>query len=133
MTKSSILSAFLVAGLFSAPVLAQQTQQPAQPTPAPQAAPTPAPADGTRVATEDFKSWIGMKLETVDGERVGEVVEVIPATGTELEAIHADIGGFLGFGETRVKLMPAQVTKQGDRIVVSLTKEEVKKLPKIES
>ncbi len=86
----------------------------------------------TRIETQDFKSWIGLKVETLDGESVGKVANVLPATGSVLEEVHADIGGFLGFGETRVKLMPAQLIKQDDKIIVSLTKEEIRKLPRIE-
>lgn len=85
----------------------------------------------TRIETQDFKQWIGLRVETLDGERVGKVANVLPATGSILEELHADIGGFLGIGETRVKLMPAQLTKQEDKVIVSLTKEEILKLPKI--
>ncbi|MDZ4790074.1 MAG: PRC-barrel domain-containing protein [Hyphomicrobiales bacterium] len=108
-------------------------QQPAQPSQAPaeRAAPTPA-QEPARIQTQDFKSWIGMKIETIEGVNVGEVAGVIPASGSVLQEVHVDIGGFLGFGETRVKMMPAQLTRQGDKFIVSLTKDEVSKLPKIE-
>ena len=45
--------------------------------------------------------------------------------------MHADIGGFLGLGETRVKLMPAQFTLQGDRVILNVTAAQAKDLPKI--
>ncbi|MBC8050265.1 MAG: hypothetical protein H7X92_08990 [Chitinophagales bacterium] len=131
-TASAIAPAMSQENPAAAPQ-APSVQQPAQPSQAPaeRAAPTPA-QEPARIQTQDFKSWIGMKIETIDGVNVGEVAGVIPATGSVLQEVHADIGGFLGFGETRVKMMPAQLTRQGDKFIVSLTKDEVSKLPKIE-
>jgi hypothetical protein len=43
----------------------------------------------------------------------------------------ASIGGFLGLGEHRIRLMPAQFKLQSDRVVLDLTAEQAKKLPKI--
>jgi hypothetical protein len=45
--------------------------------------------------------------------------------------MHADIGGFLGLGETRVRLMPAQFKLMTDRVVLSVTADQAKSLPKI--
>jgi hypothetical protein len=36
-------------------------------------------------------------------------------------------------GETRVKIMPTQFKLQGDRVVLNLTQEQAKTLPKVES
>jgi hypothetical protein len=45
--------------------------------------------------------------------------------------MHADIGGFLGLGETRINLTPAQFKLQSDRVVLSLTAEQAKELPAV--
>jgi hypothetical protein len=45
--------------------------------------------------------------------------------------LHADIGGFLGFGKTRVKLTPQQFKLQTDRVVLSLTQQQAEHLPKV--
>ena len=52
-----------------------------------------------------------------DNEKVGEM--------------QADIGGFLGIGETRVRVMPAQFSVVGDHIVLSMTADQAKSLPKM--
>ncbi len=103
-------------------------QEDGRPQPPAQLQPVEPP---TRIETQDFKQWVGLSVESLDGQTVGKVANVLPATGSVLEEVHADIGGFFGIGETRVKLMPAQLTKQDDKVVVSLTKEEILKLPKI--
>jgi hypothetical protein len=46
--------------------------------------------------------------------------------------MQADIGGFLGLGETRVRLTPAQFKLQGDRAVLDLTAAQAKDLPKVQ-
>ena len=46
--------------------------------------------------------------------------------------MHADIGGFLGLGQTRVKLAPAQFKLQGDRVVLDLTAAQANDLPKVQ-
>ncbi len=45
--------------------------------------------------------------------------------------MHADIGGFLGIGETRVRVLPAQFSIGTDRIVLGMTAEQAKTLPHI--
>lgn len=46
--------------------------------------------------------------------------------------MHADIGGFLGLGETRVRVLPSQFKLMDDRVVLSITAERAKTLPKVE-
>jgi hypothetical protein len=45
--------------------------------------------------------------------------------------MHADIGGFWGLGRTRVSLMTSQFKLQGDRVLIDLTAEAAKELPKV--
>jgi hypothetical protein len=47
--------------------------------------------------------------------------------------MHADIGGFLGLGQTRVRVMPSQFKLIDDRAVLLITAEQAKTLPKVES
>ncbi|MDX2264483.1 MAG: PRC-barrel domain-containing protein [Hyphomicrobiales bacterium] len=132
---------------------AQQDANPAaQPAPAPQTQPAPAPqaqpaprtevspsgqavisrdSEGAIIPTEDRSKWVGMEIETADGDNVGEVAKVTPSSGATQE-IHADIGGFLGFGETRVKLTPEQISMRNGKLVTTLTKDELKNLPKVD-
>lgn len=46
--------------------------------------------------------------------------------------MQADIGGFLGMGETRVRLTPAQFKLQEDRVTLSVTAEQAKTLPTVQ-
>jgi hypothetical protein len=43
--------------------------------------------------------------------------------------MRADIGGYFGFGQSRVNLTPAQFKLQGDRVELDLTAAEAKALP----
>ena len=47
--------------------------------------------------------------------------------------MHADTGGFLGLGQTRVRVMPSQFKLIDDRAVLLITAEQAKTLPKVES
>jgi hypothetical protein len=87
---------------------------------------------GTTLTTQEALIWIDKPVYSSDGEQVGEVVEFQRDADNKVIGMHADIGGFLGFGETRVNLMPAQFELQGDRIVLNLTAEQARALPKVQ-
>ena len=49
------------------------------------------------------------------------------------DQVYADIGGFLGIGETRVLLTPDKIASvKNDRIVLKLTENEAKNLPSVD-
>lgn len=96
------------------------------PVPAPTAA-TPAPVPAPPPI--DYTAWKGLDIKSPDGKTVGEVAEVVPV-GSSYE-IHADVGGFLGFGERRVKLLPDQLNKNSNFLATTLTGEQIKALPTI--
>jgi hypothetical protein len=74
----------------------------------------PAPAD----------DWVGRYVYSADGKHLGEIAAI---SG---DKVYADIGGFLGIGETRVLLDSAQIkTVQANRIDLTLTEKEAKALP----
>jgi hypothetical protein len=128
-----------VALFASAGVALAQTTPPAA-TPDKPAATTPnrpaastAPAAAKLTLTEaQAKSWIGKPVYSSDGKDLGEIVAFTRASDNAVQEMHADIGGFLGMGETRVKLTPQQFKLQGDRAVLNLTQEQAKSLPKVE-
>lgn len=81
-------------------------------------------ADATVMPTAE---WVGRPLFSIDGKRLGEVALV------NGDNIYADIGGFLGLGETRVKLSANQIGSATDeRVVIKLTEAEAKDLPKVD-
>jgi hypothetical protein len=91
-------------------------------------------ADAAMTLTEaQAKSWVDKPVYSSDNKQIGEVVAFKRGADNIVTEMHADIGGMLGMGETRVKLMPAQFKLQGDRVVLNLTQEQAKTLPKVES
>jgi len=81
---------------------------------------------------EEAQTWIDKPVFSSDGEQVGEAVAIQRDADDKVIGLHADIGGFLGLGETRVNLMPAQFNLQGDRVELNLTAEQAKSLPKVQ-
>jgi len=75
--------------------------------------------------------WIDKPVYSSDGKKIGEVAAFQRDAATnKVIGMHADIGGFLGIGQTRVKLTPAQFKLQGDRVVLDLTSAQTNDLPK---
>jgi hypothetical protein len=67
-----------------------------------------------------------------DGSKIGEVAVIARGSDNTVTEMQADIGGFLGMGETRVRLTPAQFKLQEDRAVLSVTATEAKTLPTVQ-
>jgi hypothetical protein len=104
---------------------------------------TPGTQTGTQPATqtaaaaitlteEQAKEWVDKPVYSSDGKELGEVYEFKRSSDNKVTELHADIGGFLGMGETRVKLNPSEFKLQGDRVVLNITEEQAKGLPKME-
>lgn len=123
--------------------MAQTTpSQPATPT-TPPAATTPstpstpmtpsatAPSSDKRMTDEQARAWVDKPVYSSDGKSIGEVATFVRDASGNVTELHADIGGFLGLGETRVRLMPAQFTMAADRVNISLTSEQAKALPRL--
>ncbi len=73
------------------------------------------------------EAWVGRTVYSSDGMNLGEIGAV---TGDQ---IYADLGGFLGIGETRVLLTPDEIAAVSiDRIDLKLTKAEADKLPSVD-
>ena len=83
------------------------------------------------LSTEQAKSWIGKAIYSSDGKNLGEVAAFTREANGRVTELQGDLGGFLGIGETRVRIMPAQFTIGSDRIVLKLTAEQAKSLPHI--
>jgi hypothetical protein len=106
----------------------------ATPPTKPQSPPPAAMKPDTRQITltkEEAKSWIDKRVFSSDGKELGEVAAFKRAADNTVLEMHADIGGLLGMGETRVSVAPAQFKLQNDRVVLTLTEEQAKALPKV--
>lgn len=158
--KSHILPIIGAATLFAASAHAQSSTAPSpdtatppaanemSPAPGGAAAPTPAPStkampspsaaattssDNIKLTDSEAKNLVNKVVYSSDDENVGEVAQIARDSSGNVTELHADIGGFLGLGETRVRVMPDQFQVREDKIILMLTSEQVKTLPKIDS
>lgn len=150
----------LSAALMTTTAMAQQSDStvPADPpaatesappvTPAPQAEPAlpdsstttgPSAADTTADASAglmmtdaEAKAWINKVVYSSDGTNLGEVAGILRDNSGHITELHADIGGFLGLGETRVRVAPSDFKLDKDRVVLNIPADQAKTLPKIE-
>ena len=80
---------------------------------------------------EQAKAWVDKVIYTSDGKNVGEVAALLRDPSGNVTELHAAVGGMLGIGETRVRIMPTQFQLGTDRVTVSLTEAQIKALPKV--
>jgi hypothetical protein len=85
------------------------------------------------LTSQEAKTWIGKPVYSSDGKKLGEIAAFERAAGNEVSAMDANIGGFMGLGEHRIRLAPAQFSLKSDRVVLNLTAAQAKELPKISS
>lgn len=103
---------------------------------APEAAPTPSPsvtgdaASAPIISDEQAKTLKNAAVWSSDQKNVGEVADIKRDSSGRVTELYADIGGFLGFGETRVRVMPDEFKVETDRIVLTRTAAQVEALPK---
>ena len=93
---------------------------------------TSAEASGPTLSDDEAKAWINKVVYSSDDKNVGEISAIERDAQGHVKEIHADIGGFLGLGETRVRVLPSQFKFVGDRVVLNVTSEDAKALPKVE-
>ena len=109
-----------------------QTTAPTTPQPPPPAATKP-DAPKITLTEEQAKSWIDKRVFSSDGKELGEVAGFKRAADNTVLEMHADIGGILGLGETRISVTPAQFKLQGDRVILNLTEQQAKALPQVKN
>ncbi len=63
-----------------------------------------------------------------DGEKIGEIEEVLTDAAGKPLAASVEVGGFLGIGERKVVVMLDQLRLVGQRLVTSLTKAQIEAL-----
>ena len=119
--------ATILAAAIALPAIAQST-----PAPAPASPSVAAPSAANLMLTADqAKTWIGKPVYSSDDKKIGEVVAFARGSDNKVTEMHAGIGGFLGLGETNVRLTPAQFQLQGDRVILNVTSAQAKDLPKV--
>ncbi len=127
MIRTLTLATALAAAI-ALPAIAEDVKAPAAATSA-ASAQSAQSAAGLSLTSKEVEAWIGKPVYSSDGMK--EVAAFQRAADNKVTEMHADIGGFLGLGEHRIRLMPAQISLQSDRVVLDLTSEQAKQLPKI--
>ncbi len=132
---NKFLGATALAIVLGATAAVAQNTSPASP-PAekispPAASTTTVTKDGLVLTEAQANAWIKKAIYSSDGKNVGEVTALKRDASGKVAELQAGIGGFIGIGETQVRVMPAQFKLQNDRVVLSLTAEQVKALPAI--
>jgi len=89
-------------------------------------------APSRTLSEAEAQQWIDKSVYSSDEQNVGSVAVIERDASGRVTALQADVGGFLGIGTSRVKLMPSQFSLTGDRVMVNLTAEGVKQLPKMD-
>lgn len=120
MTRTNALLAAAVLPLLAAPALAQD--------------PTYTEIDDDSMVIEAFGLPVGqlddMDVHGTDGEKIGEIEDVLmDATGAPV-AFALETEGFLGMGDDDVVVTFDQLELQGDRFTTALTEEELGQLPR---
>lgn len=128
MLKQFALATALTCTAFAAS--AQTTPQ----TTTPQTTQPPArPEAGATVKTDaaDAKNLIGRNVQNRQNETVGEIKSVFIGPDGKVDSVMVGVGGFLGIGEREVQLRwkDLQVTDGGRKVVVDMTKDQLKALP----
>jgi len=99
-------------------------------TPAPAAGSAAvAPAAGTYPAAQEVEKYIGKDVYGTNGNKVGELNNVLIDQDGKVRAGIVEFGGFLGIGEHRVAVPWNQINAQGDRLTVNMTNDQIKAAP----
>ncbi len=109
---------------------------------APAASATATPAAPKFVSAQSAGQWLGSDLTgtdvvTASDEKLGSISDVIVERDGSIIAVVIDVGGFLGIGAKPVAVsfdsLTATPTDNGEKVVVSLTKEELNAAPEFKS
>ena len=79
---------------------------------------------------QEARAWVDKPVYSSDGTKLGQVAAFLRTADNKVSELQADIGGFLGIGEHRIRLAPEQFSLHRDRVVLDLTAAQVKELPK---
>ncbi len=122
MMRTMTFGAALAAAI-AIPALAQDVKSPSMPG-------TMLTAE-TAITALEAEAWVGKPVYSSDGKKLGEVAAIQRTADNKITELRADIGGFLGMGEHRIALPAAQFALQNDRVVLGVTAEAAKQLPKV--
>jgi hypothetical protein len=84
------------------------------------------------MTADQAMGWRDKPVFSSDNKKIGEVKTFSRSGDDTVIDLQADIGGFMGIGERRIRLMPSQFELEADRVVLKLTAEQAKAVPKIQ-
>lgn len=91
----------------------------------------PAASAAPTMTEAEAKQWVDKAVYSADNSNVGSVAAIIRDTSGKVTELQADMGGFLGIGTTRVRLMPSQFKLNSDRVDINVPADQVKALPSV--
>jgi PRC-barrel domain len=133
---SIVLAAFCTAAAYLAIVNYPTAQAQIEPSPG-DTAPPPSGAQEPTVTVldrHDVQGVLGKEVRSAANENMGRIVDVIVDRAGQVKAAIIDFGGFLGVGSRKIAVawnalrFPGDA-KQGDRISLELTRDQVRAAP----
>jgi hypothetical protein len=93
-----------LAAVIALPAMAEDVKAPTMAVPAPAANAAPASKAGAlSLTSKEAEGWIGKPVYSSDGTKLGEVAAFQRAADNNITEMDANIGGYLGIGEHRIK------------------------------
>ena len=125
-----MLTRIILATLITAGATAAYAQSPTAPT-APPAASSPAAKPMPSQASADTRKLIGRNIQNAQNETIGEIKSVFIGKDGNVDSVMVGVGGFLGLGEREVRLNWSElnVSQNGEKVTVNLTKDQLKAKP----
>jgi sporulation protein YlmC with PRC-barrel domain len=119
--KPTLLAAVMLTGM-AAMASAQTAPSASHPMPQTSTKDTPAPA------AADAGKLIGRNVKNMNNDTIGEISSVYLDTDGKVDSVIVGVGGFLGVGERYARLhwKDLQVSDNGERVVVNMTKDQLK-------
>ena len=76
---------------------------------------------------------VGKTLYDRNNKKVGQIESVQEASAGNILSAELDVGGFLGLGAKRVAIPANQLQLEGDRLITSMTADQIRNLPEAAS
>ncbi|MFN4016303.1 MAG: PRC-barrel domain-containing protein [Reyranella sp.] len=128
-----MLTRIILATLITAGATAAYAQAPTAPqnTTTPPAATSPAAKPMPSRASADTRKLIGRNIQNAQNETIGEIKSVFIGKDGNVDSVMVGVGGFLGLGEREVRLNWSElnISQNGEKVTVNLTKDQLKAKP----
>jgi len=125
-----MLTRIILATLITAGATAAYAQSPTTTTPPTASSPAAKPMP-SQAASADTRKLIGRNIQNAQNETIGEIKSVFIGKDGNVDSVMVGVGGFLGMGEREVRLNWSElnVSQNGEKVTVNLTKDQLKAKP----